>query len=107
MVYVTITDDDGAETTVSFELVVSNVRPDITVDVDEIAVGEGETAENTGTCNDAGDDPLTLTATLGDVVENGDGTWSWSFGQYRWPGREPDGDRDRDRRQWDVRDGSL
>jgi hypothetical protein len=44
-----------------------------------VTVVSGQTAVNTGQYQDANGDPVTLTASLGTVVNNGDGTWSWSF----------------------------
>jgi hypothetical protein len=60
-----VTDNDVPAVTVSAATVSGNVLSVIT---------------NTGTWSDpnAGD-TVTLTATLGDVVRNGDGTWNWSF----------------------------
>ncbi|MFO0014310.1 MAG: Ig-like domain-containing protein, partial [Planctomycetota bacterium] len=34
---------------------------------------------NSGTWSDPEDDPVTLSASLGTVTKNGDGTWAWSF----------------------------
>lgn len=43
-------------------------------------VTEGQTATNTGTWSDPGIyDNVQLTASVGTVVKNADGTWSWSF----------------------------
>jgi PKD repeat protein len=44
-----------------------------------VTVIEGEPAENSGTVDDPGDDVVTLTASVGTVTDNGDGTWSWGF----------------------------
>ena len=78
-VTITATDSDGAATTTTFELVVNNVAPSVAADADEIAVDEGQTAENTGTVSDPGDDVIDLQASVGTVTDNGNGTWSWSF----------------------------
>src|SRR6185295_11977386 len=50
----------------------------ITVDNPVVTVNEGQTATNTGTIHDDDGDPITLIASFGTVVNNGDGTWSWS-----------------------------
>ena len=71
-VIITATDSDGAETSVNFSLVVSNVAPTITVN-------EGETASNTGMFQELGNDIVALTTSLGTVTTNEDGTWSWSY----------------------------
>ncbi len=78
-VSITATDSDGAAATITFELVVENVAPALSVDHQTVTVIEGETATNTGTLHDPGDDTLTLAASAGTIVDNGDGTWSWSF----------------------------
>ena len=42
---------------------------------------ESQTANNTGTFSDLGDDTVTITASIGTVSQVGtqSGTWSWSF----------------------------
>jgi len=79
IVTITATDGDGAEATVSFELVVDNVAPAATVESNAVTVDEGNTALNTGTFSDAGADDVYLSASVGTVVDNGDGIWGWSF----------------------------
>ena len=59
--------------------VVGNQPPAISADNDPVVVDEGDTANNTGTVSDADEDTVTLSASNGTVVNNGDGTWSWSF----------------------------
>ncbi|MDP9121980.1 MAG: right-handed parallel beta-helix repeat-containing protein, partial [Acidobacteriota bacterium] len=51
----------------------------ITVNSPQVTVNEGQTAANGGTVLDKDGDPVTLTASVGTVVQNGNGTWSWSF----------------------------
>lgn len=53
--------------------------PELTVDEATVTVDEGSVATNSGTVSDPDGDPVTLSASVGDVVDNGDGTWSWSF----------------------------
>jgi hypothetical protein len=53
--------------------------PVLASDQASVTVIEGQTAANTGTVNDANHDSVTLTASVGSVVNHGDGTWSWSF----------------------------
>jgi YVTN family beta-propeller protein len=48
----------------------------LTSDTASVTVNEGQTAANTGTVHPT---TATLTASVGTVVNNGDGTWSWSF----------------------------
>jgi YVTN family beta-propeller protein len=56
-----------------------NVPPVLASDNASVTVNEGQTAANTGTVTDANHDTVTLTASVGTVVNNGNGTWSWSF----------------------------
>ena len=78
-VTVTVTDKDGGAATVTFDLAVANVAPTVAVDLPAVEVLEGQTATNTGTYLEPGDDVVSFTATVGTVVDNGDSTWSWSF----------------------------
>lgn len=56
-------------------------------DLPEIAVsggtaytfGEGQLAAVTGTYSDLDSDDVVLTASVGDVIANNDGTWDWTF----------------------------
>ncbi|HLJ94891.1 MAG TPA: PKD domain-containing protein [Gemmataceae bacterium] len=73
-------DDDGthaAGNTVA--VAVANLPPVLTVNNATVAVNEGQTASNSGTVADVGQDPVTLTASVGTVTQNSDGTWSWSL----------------------------
>jgi uncharacterized delta-60 repeat protein len=56
-----------------------NTPPTVTVDQASVTVDEGQTATNGGTVSDPDDDPVTLGASVGTVINNGDETWSWSF----------------------------
>jgi Ca2+-binding RTX toxin-like protein len=58
---------------------VNNVAPTIAVDNAAVTVDEGDTAANTGTFADVAADVVTLTASVGTVIDTGGGTWSWSF----------------------------
>jgi CSLREA domain-containing protein len=49
----------------------------LAADRTSVAVDEGQTASNSGTVSEGR--IVTLTASLGTVVNHGDGTWSWSF----------------------------
>jgi hypothetical protein len=44
-----------------------------------VTVSEGQTAQNIGTVSDPNGDTVTLTASVGNVVNNGNGTWSWNW----------------------------
>ena len=76
---ITATDSDGAVTTTTFNLVVNNVAPSVAANQASVTVNEGQTAANTGTFGDVGLDSVTLNASVGDVVDNGGGIWSWSL----------------------------
>lgn len=71
---------DSPVSLIDFQVVTTNVAPEITVDADQVSVVASEVAENSGTFFDPGDDTVTLRASVGQVNDNGDGTWSWSVG---------------------------
>jgi hypothetical protein len=48
-------------------------------------VDEGQTANNSGSVSDVDGDSVTLSASIGSVVNNDDGTWSWSFNSSDGP----------------------
>ncbi|HEV7769334.1 MAG TPA: multicopper oxidase domain-containing protein [Solirubrobacterales bacterium] len=57
-----------------------NERPDVNVDNSELAVTQGGTATVTGTYEDPdGSDPVTLSSSVGTVVDNGNGTFTWTY----------------------------
>jgi hypothetical protein len=85
-VTITANDGDGGLTDVSFQLNVNNVAPQIAVASSTVAVNEGSTATNGGTLSDVPADTVSLSASIGLVVNNGDGTWSWSYSTADGPG---------------------
>ena len=78
-VSITATDNDGATSTVRFDLTVNNVQPDVTVNTSPVGVDEGQQAINAGTFSDPGADTVTMNASIGRVLDNGNETWSWTF----------------------------
>ena len=78
-VFITATDQDGTTSTTSFELIVSNLAPILSVVQSSVAISEGATASTSGICRDPGGDPLTLSASVGSVSLLDDGSWTWSF----------------------------
>ncbi|EGF27639.1 aggregation factor core protein MAFp3, isoform C, partial [Rhodopirellula baltica WH47] len=73
----TVSDGDGGSASDSFELTINNVAPSFTVDSPYVIVNEGEQATNGG--NLAGDGPFTFVESHGTAVDDGDGTWSWTY----------------------------
>lgn len=79
------TDGDGINDTTTprlnllAALQASNAPPTIAANNATVTVNEGQVAANTGTISDPTSDPVTLTASVGTVVDNGDGTWKWSW----------------------------
>ena len=55
-----------------------NERPYVDADDPLVSADEGDPIEMTGTYMDPEGGPVTLEASAGDIVDNGDGTWSWS-----------------------------
>lgn len=57
----------------------ANQPPAVAADSAAVTVVEGQPATNSGTASDPDGDAVSLTASVGAVVNNNDGTWSWSF----------------------------
>jgi len=70
-------DDDSASKTET--VIVTNVAPTLVVGSPAVGVSEGQTASVGGTWSDVSADTVTLTASLGWVTRNADGTWAWSY----------------------------
>ncbi len=64
------------------ELVVTsadgNERPYVDMTPTEVAADEGDVAQVSGKIVDPDNDPVTMSANVGQVVNNNDGTWTWS-----------------------------
>jgi hypothetical protein len=84
MVTITVTDPWCAMDHVTFEYSVNNLPPTV-AHAGPATVNEGQTATNTGTWGDPGVDDVALAASVGAVVKNANGTWSWSFGASDGP----------------------
>ncbi|MCP3972910.1 MAG: hypothetical protein GY720_00285 [bacterium] len=56
-----------------------NTDPALGVDTDPVLADEGSPATNSGTIVDGDGDVVAMSATVGTVTNNGDGTWGWSF----------------------------
>lgn len=77
-----LTSDTGISplNTDNFTVLPDNVAPVVTADANSVTAPEGTSATNTGTWSDANaGDTVTLTASLGTVTKNVNGTWSWSI----------------------------
>lgn len=59
---------------------VENNAPNVSAASLTVTVDEGQTADQSGTYDDIDGDSVTLSATTGVVIDNGNGTWSWSLG---------------------------
>ncbi len=71
--------DDSNIANVTIDVVCVNDPPEITVDQAAVVVDEGQTAVNSGSFSDIDSGSVTLTASVGIVNDNNDGTYSWSF----------------------------
>lgn len=67
------------EQTVTITVIPVNDPPTVTVDTPNLTGDTNELFTNTGTWADIDGDVVTLTASLGTIIKNGDGTWSWSY----------------------------
>ncbi|MBU6275748.1 MAG: Ig-like domain-containing protein [Planctomycetes bacterium] len=78
---VTISATDGRRgvASVSFNYTATNAAPALGVGASSVTGDVLQTLVNTGTWSDAAADTVTLSASLGTVTKNGDGTWSWSL----------------------------
>ncbi len=81
-----VTNDAGLSDTGTATVEITNAAPSIAADNAEVTVDESQTAANTGTVSDPGADTVALSASIGTVVDNGNGTWSWSFDTTDGPG---------------------
>lgn len=77
--------DDESVGTDSFTVTVNNVAPSLTLLADTVVVSQDTGGTNSGTYFDPGDDTVSLSASAGDLIDNSDGTWSWSFGATNDP----------------------
>ncbi|MBI1881727.1 MAG: cadherin-like domain-containing protein [Chloroflexi bacterium] len=75
--------NDGAAdsniATVTIDMLCVNDPPVVTANQPVVTVEEGQAATNSGTMSDVDGDLVTLNASVGTVVGNGNGTWSWNF----------------------------
>ncbi|MCC9606607.1 hypothetical protein LOC68_17015 [Blastopirellula sp. JC732] len=78
-VIITATDSQNMAEQVEFDLIIDNVAPTVAADLDYLIAEVGQVAENSGTLSDPGEDAVVLSASAGQVINNGDGTWSWSL----------------------------
>ena len=79
-VTVTVTDDEDAPGSFSFDVTVLNVAPTVEADAAEVTADEASPATNTGTFDDFGTDTVTITASIGTLEQdNAAKTWSWSY----------------------------
>ncbi len=78
---VTITADysSGAFATINFLLAVNDLPPEIAVSDLDATVRAGGLATNSGTYVSFGTGPIVLSSSVGQIIDNGDGTWSWSY----------------------------
>ena len=80
-VCLTVTDSFNETSTDCTVAQIANVSPSVGADNASETVNESESAENSGTFSDSGDDIVTISASVGTVsqVVTQSGTWSWSF----------------------------
>src|SRR5207248_2788735 len=76
-VTITATNGDNTVSTASFTVNPTDVAPLVAADNASVTFAEDQTASNTGTWSDY-DDSVTLTASIGSVIKNANGTWSWA-----------------------------
>ena len=79
VVEIVATDDDNGQGSVSIDVTVQNVAPEITTNESQLQVLTDGTAMNSGAYADFGADTVTLSTSLGVLTDNLDGTWDWSI----------------------------
>ncbi|MGB7326094.1 MAG: PKD domain-containing protein [Rubripirellula sp.] len=78
-VSITATDGDGASQTKTFQMTVVNAAPVISMDLDDIALGVGSSAQKSVTVTDVVADSVTVTASIGTITPNGGSAWTWVY----------------------------
>jgi FtsP/CotA-like multicopper oxidase with cupredoxin domain len=56
-----------------------NEKPDVNANVTKVEVHHGDTATVHGTYHDPDGDPVTLSASIGSVSDDGGGNWTWTY----------------------------
>ncbi len=79
-VIITADDGQGGVTTLQFFYSASNVPPALTIGNPLVATNSGVPIQNTGTWYDVPADTVILTANIGTVIRNDNGTFTWSYG---------------------------
>ncbi|MBX2999576.1 MAG: tandem-95 repeat protein [Caldilineaceae bacterium] len=77
---------DSNIATVSITINPVNDAPTLQTPRSALEVNEGETATVDGIFDDMDGDAITLTASVGNVIGNADGSWTWSFVTSDGPG---------------------
>jgi Ca2+-binding RTX toxin-like protein len=79
-IHVHLEDEDGTHVDAATRDVFVKATP-VMVHTDDaiVVVDEGQPASNAGSFGHQHSAPVTLTASLGDVVDEGNGRWSWSY----------------------------
>ncbi len=70
---------DTAVNSQTLHVTVTNANPSLTRLNGSVSVGEGTTLTNSGNYGDVPADTVSLSASEGTLVDNGNGTWSWSL----------------------------
>lgn len=75
---VEVTDDAQTKKASGFLIGVrANTAPQVDASSSEVLIPEGNTASQIGSFLDADGDEVTLTASVGSITKNDDGTWTW------------------------------
>jgi hypothetical protein len=79
-VTVRASDGDGGSTDDTFAVEVANVAPGVQVDAQDVSGNEGSTLSNGGAFSDLDQLVISKTSGPGQVTDNHDRSWSWSYG---------------------------
>lgn len=75
-----VTDGKNQQSIDATSLRIENQPPSLSADVEQIAAEFGDAVFASGTVSDPGNDSIELQASLGEIVDNEDGTWDWRLG---------------------------
>lgn len=78
-VILTVSDDDGGSAAASQTIVVDNVDPALVVDSSQVVIDEGTSISKAITTSDVPADTVSVSASIGTIIDNGSGSWTWSY----------------------------
>ena len=78
-VTLTVTDEHNASGSDTLSVTVENEPPSLTVDTGAVTINEGTFTTRAIITSDVPADTVSVTASIGTIVDNGGGSWTWSY----------------------------